>query len=395
MLADELDYVLGVDTHRDEHAMAVVASPTGAVVAGAAAPATARGYRELLRFAEQHAPGRRAWAIEGTGGYGAGLSRYLCARGESVLEVSRIPRGERRLRGKDDALDAARTARAALASDTLALPRTGERREALRLLLIARRSAVDVRREALTQLRAVIVTAPEPLRQQLRRLPEGKLLDRCSRLRRTSSKGADELATRIVLRSLARRVRTATVEAHELEREILAPGRRTRTNAARRTRRRPDRRRPTDRRLVTPRQAPLRSRLRTTGRRRSGTSLQRPDSPAPTQPRRRPPTQPRTAHGRPRPPPTRPRNPRLHRPPRRRRQKPPRRHAPTQALPRPPPLPRTRTTNTADDLTRHRSIIRELNVIVAVVAASVWFFRHWRKPGSPNETRTSAAYSRL
>jgi transposase len=78
------------------------------------------------------------------------------------------------------------TARAALASDTRALPRTGERREALRLLLLARRSAVDARREALTQLRAVIVNAPKPLRQELRRLPEGKLLDRCSRFRRTT-----------------------------------------------------------------------------------------------------------------------------------------------------------------------------------------------------------------
>jgi transposase len=109
MLADELDYVLGVDTHRDEHVMAVVTAPAGAVVAGVAAPANAHGYGELLRVAEQHAPGRRAWAIEGTGSYGAGLSRYLHARGESVLEVSRLPRGERRLRGKDDALDAART----------------------------------------------------------------------------------------------------------------------------------------------------------------------------------------------------------------------------------------------------------------------------------------------
>jgi hypothetical protein len=120
MLADELDYVLGVDTHRDEHVLAVVTAPAGALVAGAAAPATARGYRELLRVAEQHAPGRRAWAIEGTGSYGAGLARYLHARGESVLEVSRIPRGERRLRGKDDALDAARTARAALAAASAA-----------------------------------------------------------------------------------------------------------------------------------------------------------------------------------------------------------------------------------------------------------------------------------
>ena len=221
MLADELDYVLGVDTNRDEHVVAVVTAPTGAVVAGAAAPANARGYRELLCVAEQYAPGRRAWAIEGTGSYGAGLGRSLHARGESVLEVSRRPRGERRLCGKDDQLDAARTAQAALAGDRIALPRTGERREALRLLLVARRSAVDVRREALTQLRAVIVTAPDQLRQQLRALPEGKLLDRCCRFRRSSPAGADELATRIVLRSLARRVRTATVEADELERELL------------------------------------------------------------------------------------------------------------------------------------------------------------------------------
>ena len=220
MLADELDYVLGVDTHRDEHVLAVVTAPAGAIVAGRAAPTNAHGYRALLRVADHHAPGRRAWAIEGTGSYGAGLRRYLHARGESVLEVSRIPRGERRLRGKDDRLDATRTARAALASETLALPRAGERREALRLLLVARRSAVDVRREALSQLRAIIVTAPESLREQLRRLSTGALLDRCSRLRRTPS-GADELATRLVLRSLARRIQAATLEAAELEQEIL------------------------------------------------------------------------------------------------------------------------------------------------------------------------------
>jgi transposase len=166
--------------------------------------------------------GSRAWAIEGSGSYGAGLARYLAGRGETVLELSRTPRAERRLRGKDDSLDAARTARAALASETLALPRAGERREALRLLLVARRSAVDVRREALGQLRGVIVTAPDPLREQLRSLPVGRLLERCSRLRRPSSASADELATRLVLRSLARRIEAATLEAAELERELLA-----------------------------------------------------------------------------------------------------------------------------------------------------------------------------
>jgi transposase len=122
MLADELDYVIGVDTHRDEHVLAVLTA-AGAGVAGEALPANARGYRETLRFAERYAAGRRAWAIEGTGSYGAGLARFLAGRGETVLEVSRTPRAERRLRGKDDTLDAARTARAALASDTLARPR--------------------------------------------------------------------------------------------------------------------------------------------------------------------------------------------------------------------------------------------------------------------------------
>jgi transposase len=221
MLADELDYVVGVDTHRDEHVLAVVAAPAGAVVARRTVAANARGYRETLRFAEQYAAGNRAWAIEGTGSYGAGITRYLAGRGESVLELSRTPRAERRLRGKDDSLDAARTARAAIASETLAVPRAGERREALRLLLVARRSAVDVRREALGQLRGVIVTAPDPLREQLRGLPAGKLLERCSRLRRSRAQSADELATRLVLRSLARRIEAATMEADELERELL------------------------------------------------------------------------------------------------------------------------------------------------------------------------------
>jgi transposase len=221
MLADELDYVVGVDTHRDEHVLAVVTAPAGAVVARRAIGADGRGYREALGFVGRVAADRRVWAIEGSGSYGAGLARFLSEHGEAVLEIGRTPRTGRRLAGKDDSLDAVRIARAALASDKLALPRMGERREALRLLLIARRSAVDVRREALVQLRSVIVTSPDRLRDELRELPLAKLLDRCSRLRRTTV-GADELATRLVLRSLARRVQAATLEAAELEREIHA-----------------------------------------------------------------------------------------------------------------------------------------------------------------------------
>jgi transposase len=221
MVADELDYVVGVDTHRDEHVLAVVVAPAGAVVARRAVAANAHGYAQALRFADSYAGGRRVWAVEGAGHYGAALARFLSGRSETVLEAGRSPRGERRLQGKDDGLDAIRAARAALGHQ-LGSPRAGQRREALRVLLVARRSAVDVRREALVQLRSVIVTSPDRLRDELCKLPVQRLLDRCSRLRCSKTATPDELAVRLVLRTLARRIEAATVEAAELEREILA-----------------------------------------------------------------------------------------------------------------------------------------------------------------------------
>jgi transposase len=139
-----------------------------------------------------------------------------------VLEAGRGPRDERRLQGKDDPLDAVRAARAALASEKLVSPRMGQLREALRLLLVARRGAVEVRRRALVQLRSVIVTAPDRLREQLQSLPERRLLERCSHSRRSSSRPVDELAAKLVLRTLARRIEAATTEAEQLEREILS-----------------------------------------------------------------------------------------------------------------------------------------------------------------------------
>jgi transposase len=221
MLADELDYVIGVDTHRDQHALAVVAASTGAVLAQTVVAASAHGYAAARLFADKHAGGGRVWAVEGAGHYGAGLTRYLSEHGDTVVEVRRQPRGERRLRGKDDTLDAIRAARAGVAAETLARPRAGERQEAMRVLLLARRSAVDVRRVALVQLRSLIVTAPEPLREELRRLPPGRLLRRCSRFRRSDSRPAGQQAIVLTLRSLARRIEAATTEADELEREML------------------------------------------------------------------------------------------------------------------------------------------------------------------------------
>jgi len=221
MLADELDYVIGVDTHRDEHALAVVDAHTGAVIAQTTVAARRGGYLGAILFAERHAPGARVWAVEGAGHYGAGLVRHLHHHGEQVHVVERTGRAERRLRGKDDRLDAVRAARSSLSHTHAAGPRGGEHQEALRLLLLTRRTAVDTRRVALVQLRSVIVTAPDELRGELRRLPLGELLNRCSHFRRSGSRTPAQLATILVLRALARRVQAATDEAQTLEREIL------------------------------------------------------------------------------------------------------------------------------------------------------------------------------
>jgi transposase len=221
MLAVELDYVIGVDTHRDQHALAVVDAGTGAVLAQTVAAASTDGYAQAVRFADQYARGGRVWAIEGAGHYGAGLARHLARLGEHVHGVERTGRAERRLRGKDDRLDAVRAARSSLAQTQRARPRGGEHQEALRLLLLARRTAVDTRRVALVQLRSVIVTAPDELRTELRRLTLGELLNRCSHFRRSSSRPPAQLATILVLRTLARRIQAATAEAETLEHEIL------------------------------------------------------------------------------------------------------------------------------------------------------------------------------
>src|SRR5204863_7405331 len=77
MLADQVDSVVGVATHRDEHVLAVVVASTGAVVAQRSVAATSRGYGQALKFAAEEAGGRRVWAVEGAGHYGAGLARHL------------------------------------------------------------------------------------------------------------------------------------------------------------------------------------------------------------------------------------------------------------------------------------------------------------------------------
>jgi transposase len=137
MLAEHIDGVIGVDTHRDTLTAAAV-SRLGGVLAQTTTSADAAGYRRLLGFAQTQLPGRRCWAVEGAGSFGAGLTAVLQQSGERVVEVGRPKRPASRSGAKSDALDAVRAAREALGQDQLATPRRRGEREALRVLLTTR-----------------------------------------------------------------------------------------------------------------------------------------------------------------------------------------------------------------------------------------------------------------
>jgi transposase len=220
MLADQLDYVVGVDPHRDTHALAIVDVRTRGVELETSVAASNSGYTRALELAKAHAPGRRAFAIEGAGSFGAGLTRFLSGEGERVLEVGRLRR-ERRSGGKSDALDAIRAARSVLAqSPRPAEPRAGGEREALRALMAVREGAVNARRAGLCQLRDLLITTPEPLRSELRPLTRAQLLRRLATVRPDRRRDVELRGTLRALRALARRVQRLTDEERELAHEI-------------------------------------------------------------------------------------------------------------------------------------------------------------------------------
>ncbi|KGI65841.1 IS110 family transposase [Mycobacterium rufum] len=222
MLAETVDFVIGVDTHRDSHTAAVVTA-AGGLVERLTVATDAFGFRKLDALAAEHAPGRRVWAIEGTGSFGAGLTVHLLERGEWVVEIDRPARPARRDGAKSDDLDAVRAAREALTREHLAAPRARGDREAMRVLLTTREGAITARTKAIGQLKALIVNAPQSLRDQLRRGTTDEQLNRCARLRTLPSHSVEHRATVRTIRSTARRALMLEAEAaeHETELELL------------------------------------------------------------------------------------------------------------------------------------------------------------------------------
>ncbi|MET9377557.1 transposase [Streptomyces sp. NPDC002992] len=184
--------------------------------------ANARGYQQLLDFARQHVPGRRCWALEGTGSYGSGLAAFLDAADESVVEVCRPKRPAVRGGRKTDMLDAVRAAREALATEHLIHPRRRGEREALRVLLATRQSAVLASTAAINLLKALIISAPDELRVELRGMKSKDQVAHCAKLRDRPTQNIEHRMTVRALRSAGQRIEALRSEAKELELELLA-----------------------------------------------------------------------------------------------------------------------------------------------------------------------------
>jgi transposase len=212
----------GVDTHQDTHTAAAVDS-AGRVLGCEQFPATSAGYAQLLAWLRTFGT-LVLVGIEGTGAYGAGLARHLRAAEVRLVEVDRPDRKTRRWQGKSDPVDAEAAARAALTARRTGTPKDHDGQvEALRNLRVARRSAIATRADTQRQMKTLIVTAPDAVRDQLRRLPSAKLVATCADAAVEPGRaGEPAVAVVIALRSLARRHQQLTSEITDLD-ELINP----------------------------------------------------------------------------------------------------------------------------------------------------------------------------
>ena len=210
----------GVDTHSEVHVAAAL-DPVGGLLGTREFPATAAGYASLLgwlgKFGDVALVG-----VEGTGSYGAGLARYLAARGVRVVEVDRADRQDRRRKGKSDPLDAVSAARAAQSGRASGEPKGRDGAvEAIRALMVAKRSARNERTQAINQARALILTGPDELRARFARKRAAALAEAIAALRPRPGDAAG-YAVRTALRELGRRVEFLDAQIERLD-DLIVP----------------------------------------------------------------------------------------------------------------------------------------------------------------------------
>ena len=215
---DQVRVTVGVDTHKDTH-VARAKDQLGRRLGERAIPTTPAGYADLLAWAEGLGV-LESFGLEGTSSYGAGLARHLRREGQVVVEVIRPNRQARRRNGKSDPADADAAASAVLSGDASGPPKAGEGTvEMIRALRVARSTALKARTQAANAMQALVVTAPDQLRQSLRGLSKVELVRTCARARPGKLAGTTA-ATKAALRSLAVRHEALEAEVKALDGEI-------------------------------------------------------------------------------------------------------------------------------------------------------------------------------
>ena len=212
------DVVIGVDTHKDQH-VAVAIDERGVRLGERHVRATTCGCEELERWSRGLGQ-IRAFGIEDTGSYDAGVARFLTSLGYTVIEVNRPDRSVRYRKGKSDSTDAEMAARAVLAGVADATPKSGKGEvEMIRMLKSAKDSAIKACTQAVNQMMALVVTAPAELRETLDGLTTSALAKRCRNFR-PSRLDNPTAASEYTLRSLACRYRQLNKEIQDLKAEL-------------------------------------------------------------------------------------------------------------------------------------------------------------------------------
>jgi transposase len=211
----------GVDTHLDVHVAAAL-DANGGVLGVESFATTSAGFAQLHDWLSRFGTVLRV-GVEGTGAYGAGLARYLRSRDVEVIEVDRPNRQTRRRAGKSDTVDAIEAARAALSGRASGIAKTADgNAEALRALLIAKRSARDTRIMCLNQIRHLGFTAPDELRERLRGVSRRRLAHTAAALRPTAGTDVVTQATKLALQTLGRRVVDLDATTERIDTQLAA-----------------------------------------------------------------------------------------------------------------------------------------------------------------------------
>jgi transposase len=209
----------GVDTRLDTHVAAAL-DPLGRLVGTESFDADAAGYKALLSWLEGFGQVTKI-GVEGTASYGTGLTRFLRRKGVEVVEVDRQNRQARRSQGKSDSLDAVEAARAAISGRAAGAGKTKDGAvEAIRVLVVAKRSARQARVKAIVQMRHLGFTSPDQLRSRLKGLSVTALVAESARFHPTRSPDPVTAATKASLSSLAHRIQALDIEIAELDEKI-------------------------------------------------------------------------------------------------------------------------------------------------------------------------------